>query len=1137
MKNIFLVVANILIVIFSHAQNGLEDIIVEKYYISNASDSIGSIGKLPEGSVTYRIFVDMIPGYKFQAAYGVAGHELRLSTTTSFFNNEDRGGTTATYSKLNARNNTVMLDSWFSVGGACTGNFGILKSEDDVATGGATVINNTVPPILQNADPSAGIPLTVHDGLFAGSPASVTFVGISSAFLAPFNATSQSGNLLSTFDGSWASLNGSTGPILSTNRVLIAQMTTDGAFYYELNIQIGTPSGGTENYVASNPAGNEILFPQLKGTLGGSNVSPEVNITAPSNGASFITGAIVGISANATDVDGTIASVEFFVDGISVGIDNSIPFNGNYTSATGSHTLTAVATDNNGAQTTSSTITINVSNNPPPSVNITSPGNGAAFITGSIIPITANATDNGSIASVEFFVDGISIGIDNSSPYSVNYTGVLGSHSLTAIATDNLGAQSTSLIITIIVGNNPPPTINIASPSAGSLFIAPAIVTITANASDPNGTVSLVQFYVNGNLVGSDVSSPYSFNWTSVIGQAVLTAKATDNLGAQTTSASVTISIADPNIPYKILTLTNSCKINSFCLPIVAIDSVDNVIGYDLVLNYNKTKMRPTGVITVDNDLINPAYVDIASSIDSIAGLINISLYFNTSAPANTEFHGIGNLFCTEFTRTVNFNPIDTALFSVPSINESYIVDVSTRLVDAGKIISFKDSTFNGSLRFWLNNNPIKYKAAVPNAYLITNIYGNNNLCNSKSVASVQPDTLGNFRYSIWNGQNINIEKDILGTTSVQPVVNGFDALLTRKILVNDPSFTPNVYQAIAMDINMDGKISAGDVSQINQRAVLMIPEFKQSWNYDSAGVSNGQLSKDWLFIDSVRIATNLAYKISTTFPANDGIGFSKARVPIVPFCLPIPVSNIASCPQIISETYKGVLLGDVDGNYSTVVPNNLFKQSGNEKIVINLSQARISESYIEIPVSVFSGQDINALDFSMQFNHRNLNFNSIINQATYLQSTSNYNFKDKTIRFTSNSFSNYDLNEPVVYIRFSIYSRQIMESDLISVVGYLNGNEVNVEIINSDLNMITEKNNIKVNVYPNPSIGTLNVIISEIADIQLLDINDRQVYFRPDIFPNQMLEINTGNLANGIYLMKVYSKDYIAMKKIIIQN
>ena len=116
-----------------NAQNGLESIIVEKYYVSNATDAAGSVGTLPTGSVTYRFFVDMLPGYKFQAAYGspVGSHVLTFSTTTTFFNNEDRGAVTPTWTKTQARANSVMLDSYLSAGAGCAGNFGILKSEDD----------------------------------------------------------------------------------------------------------------------------------------------------------------------------------------------------------------------------------------------------------------------------------------------------------------------------------------------------------------------------------------------------------------------------------------------------------------------------------------------------------------------------------------------------------------------------------------------------------------------------------------------------------------------------------------------------------------------------------------------------------------------------------------------------------------------------------------------------------------------------------------------------------------------------------------------------------------------------------------------------------------------------------------------
>lgn len=269
MRKTLTLLSTLLATLVSFSQ-GLEGVVVEKYYVTDAADAAGSSGILPVGSVTYRIYADLAAGYNFQALYGVPDHELRVETTTSFFNNEDYGNTSPNgISATNIRKNSTMLDSWFSVGAACNGKLGVLKTED---TDGS--VGNNI-GILANNDPTAGIPLSTSDGMVAGTPLSVTFVGLNNSGngdLAVIDGISQFGNLFTTNNGSVAALGGATGATV-TNHVLVGQFTTDGVFSFKLNMQVGTPSGGVEQFVADNPIGSEILFSDLNYTSGTSDVS------------------------------------------------------------------------------------------------------------------------------------------------------------------------------------------------------------------------------------------------------------------------------------------------------------------------------------------------------------------------------------------------------------------------------------------------------------------------------------------------------------------------------------------------------------------------------------------------------------------------------------------------------------------------------------------------------------------------------------------------------------------------------------------------------------------------------------------------------------------------------------------------
>jgi hypothetical protein len=330
---------------------GLEKIIVEKYYISDSLDAHTMGGYLPVGSVTYRIYADMKKGYRFQAAFGVTAHELKIGTSTGFYNNEYRGATLSNeILRTELKHNTVMLDSWLSVGAASEGNFGVLKKEDD---GKGTVVNGDLPKVLQNADSSAGIPLKVQDGLLnAPIQAVVAMFGLDTLAHHFFGVRNhaQNGQVFSTNNGSWASFGGAIGPN-EDNRVLIAQITTNGVFEFELNVQIGTPSGGVEQYVAKNRSGIEFQLPSL--SFPPMNLAPKVQIMSPQGNKSFGKNNLIPLEAFAYDADGTIAKVAFFVNGLKVGEDASAPFQFAWKGASGKCILTAIATDDYGASSES----------------------------------------------------------------------------------------------------------------------------------------------------------------------------------------------------------------------------------------------------------------------------------------------------------------------------------------------------------------------------------------------------------------------------------------------------------------------------------------------------------------------------------------------------------------------------------------------------------------------------------------------------------------------------------------------------------------------------------------------------------------------------------------------------------------
>ena len=129
----------------------------------------------------------------------------------------------------------------------------------------------------------------------------------------------------------------------------------------------------------------------------------------------------------------------------------------------------------------------------------------------------------------------------------------LGTHTLTVEVTRTKNAASSDFVVIVDafdIIDAPPdttaPTVSITAPGNGTTVFG--TVPFRANADDDNGVAS-VTFFVDGVQVDTaDAISPYSINWNTTTvadGSHTLTAVARDAAGNTTTSAPVTVMVAN----------------------------------------------------------------------------------------------------------------------------------------------------------------------------------------------------------------------------------------------------------------------------------------------------------------------------------------------------------------------------------------------------------------------------------------------------------------------------------------------------------------------------------------------------------------------------------------------------------------
>ncbi|KIO77422.1 hypothetical protein TH53_09060 [Pedobacter lusitanus] len=278
------------------------------------------------------------------------------------------------------------------------------------------------------------------------------------------------------------------------------------------------------------------------------NSFPLIAIHSPQNNAVYKTSDSIKVTGTASDPDGPNPSITLYNGQTKISTLAGPSFSQTIEPlAAGTYQLIARATDGAGL-ITSDSVSVTVKTNAKPLVSLTSPEENTIFDTSQTIIVKADANDSdGTIAHVEFYDGTLKIGQSTTLPYQISWTGTtVGTHQLTAKATDNNGAESISAILTLkIVPVNAPPVVAITSPESGSLYNPNKQVHISINAGDTDGSVAKVELFERATKIAAITKPPYTFKWQPRDeGTYYLSAIATDNQGLASTSATVIINLA-----------------------------------------------------------------------------------------------------------------------------------------------------------------------------------------------------------------------------------------------------------------------------------------------------------------------------------------------------------------------------------------------------------------------------------------------------------------------------------------------------------------------------------------------------------------------------------------------------------------
>jgi len=318
--------------------------------------------------------------------------------------------------------------------------------------------------------------------------------------------------------------------------------------------------------------------------------------------------------------------------------------------------------------------------------------------------------------------------------------------------------------------------------------------------------------------------------------------------------------------------------------------------------------------------------------------------------------------------------------------------------------------------------------------------------------------------------------------------------------------------------------------------------------------VLNGATSKDWLFVNSATLTLD-RYKISGSYPEDDLWGFSKNKVPHNLdgsnhgiFTQALPWADWTGCPEIVGDTYTGIMLGDVNGDYVAIPNDGLLKSAklSDDLVTLDFTKAKQAGDVVTVPVSVSSTiPELHAIDLGIFINDDNIENIEIAQGKNFSIFNLGYNAETKKLDIagfnSENSISKSNSFSLVITKKGPV---ALTASDFDAVQVDLTNNPMG-EIVKGRLNVVGLVTGIakpgvdnaeSVLVYPNPANDHLNVKVSEDSNVQIFDMSSKLlIQTTVKVGVNDIRGIQ--NLANGIYMMKISNGNSTSMHKVIIKK